>query len=166
MKEIIDLSSDASTSSNVSSGNSVVSERSEIIDKRKREEVEMVDSSPSKIKKEDIDVPIDDDTFVKETSTVVKYTAMKSTTTRKNPLEDDTIVSTTVTERVAISSPTGVIRRKNPVDDEDEDLVFLTGIEKNIAVKNALKDPVNLPPWWYHLATDIGDDIISKLSKK
>jgi hypothetical protein len=118
------------------------------------------DSSPSKIKKEDVIAPIVDE-IVNESNRVVTFTYAtnyQSTIKKKLPLEDDDTVLTVVTERIVVSSP------KKKIDD----LVFLTNPHMNIRLENVMKvaqdsKEANQPPWWYNLATDIGDDIISKL---
>jgi hypothetical protein len=179
MKEIIDLSSDDSTTSKVttssvdksdlSDGNvPIVITNNDIKRKRTEEEAVLQNSSPIKVKKENTG-PIVDDTFVSESSTVVNYTATKSTIRKKNPLEEDDSITTIVTERVAVSSPRGAIRKKVPLED-DEDLVLLTSPHMSSPLKDAMKSAfdsdrkeANRPPWWYNLGTDISDDFISKL---
>lgn len=154
MKEIIDLSSDESTSSKVTTSSIEVDDN-----KRKRNEKEVEDSSPSKIKKEDVVAPIVDE-IANESKRVVNFTYAtnyQSTIKKKLPLEDDDTVLTVVTERVVVSSP------KKKIDD----LVS----HMNCRLENIMKvgqdsKEANQPPWWYNLATDIGDDIISKLTSK
>jgi len=176
MNEVIDLSSDESTSSKVSSHLS--NDVEEVKRKRNEKAVEDIDSSPSKIKKEDAIAHIDEET-VNETNRVVSYTATnyQSTIKKKSPLEDDDAVLTIVTERVVVSSPRRgplVIKKKVPL--EDDDLVLLTNPCMCSPLQSAMKGAVerdrqdinaaNQPPWWYNLATDVGDDIISKLRSK
>ena len=169
MKEIIDLSSDESISSKVTTSSNDVDGN-----KRKREK-ELDDSSPSKIKKEYATAPIVEDT-VNENSrvfTTITATNYQSIIKKKLPLEEDTVLTI---ERVVVSSPKVgplLIKKKVPVDD---DLLLLSKSHMSSPVQNALKvaldrdmqhtNEANQPPWWFNLATDIGDDIISILRSK
>ena len=112
----------------------------------------------------------------KEVSTVVggsdkvveyKVTSIRSSIKKKMPLEvEEETVSTVLTETVSVSSPTtkrssfsgSNIKKKLPL--EDDEVIMTT----TSPIRAALKSDSS-PPWWFNLATDIGDDIINVLKK-
>jgi hypothetical protein len=133
-----------------------------VVEKKRKREEEELSSVTTKESEDKASTNVID-----ESDRVVEYkvTNIRSSIKKKMPFEDET-VSTVVTESVSISSPirsrsTGSessIKKKLPL--EDDEVITITGLHSKIALKSDTG-----PPWWFNLATDIGEDIINILKK-
>ena len=188
----IDLSSDDSVTSNggvtytsTPKKNKCYSSDEVIVDTKRKVSLQddNLNTSPSKVKKEgessspsksknEQDNAVTEELFDKNNDTIMEFnlTNVRSSIRKKVPLDDeDAVVTTVLTERVTISSPKRtpvVVKKKLPLED-DEPAVLDIGNNIKTALKCDNNDVqlANAPPWWFRFASDIGDDIISKLKK-